>query len=369
NFELHMLLFDSEGSVRPWRAGRNVLKYKVLSDIAPPTATVLKGRGDAYPDYVRNMYLGTTAISERTCNLATRVTTGLDDPYDKAVALVHFLKTNYEYTLKGVPPPRQSSKLDYFLFERKKGHCEYFATALTAMLRCAGVPARVSTGFVSGEWNEYGSYLAFSEADAHAWTEAFFPGYGWARFDATPASSHRRISPVITKLYDMLRQFWYRHVVEYDLGAQLSFLHRLAFKVNLFSSNAGAKETTGGKSKAFDSITAALIIGCLSILLFFLLKKVPFKRNRAPRRTPGRVLLHEMEKILAKQGIKRSVSETPAKFVERACTAFQDPGDTLFFIKDIHQHEVYGGREIDSMALERAKVSLKRWAHKVKDMQ
>ena len=71
---------------------------------------------------------------------------------------------------------------DFFLFDRKKGHCEYFASAFAVLARAANIPTRTVNGFLGGEWNEYRGYVAVRAGDAHSWDEVYFPGSGWVTF-------------------------------------------------------------------------------------------------------------------------------------------------------------------------------------------
>jgi protein-glutamine gamma-glutamyltransferase len=105
-----------------------------------------------------------------------------------------------------------------FLFVRKQGHCEYFASSMVIMLRTLGIPARIVNGFRGGEFNDLtGSYLVRAR-DAHSWVEAYIPGYGWTTFDPTPAGlgiTRRRWSRL--QLYlDAASEFWREWVVNYD---------------------------------------------------------------------------------------------------------------------------------------------------------
>jgi len=105
-----------------------------------------------------------------------------------------------------------------FLFVRKQGHCEYFASAMAIMLRTLGIPARIVNGFRGAEFNDItGSYLVRAR-DAHSWVEAYIPGIGWTTFDPTPAGlgyAHGRWSRL--QLYlDAASEFWREWVVNYD---------------------------------------------------------------------------------------------------------------------------------------------------------
>src|SRR5438445_13833159 len=92
----------------------------------------------------------------------------------------------YGYTLE-LPRVRPADSLANFLFERKQGHCEYFASAMAVMLRTLHIPSRVVNGFRTGEFNDLTGNYVVRASNAHSWVEAYFPGYGWVSFDPTPA--------------------------------------------------------------------------------------------------------------------------------------------------------------------------------------
>jgi transglutaminase-like putative cysteine protease len=106
-------------------------------------------------------------------------------------ALLHFREEPFVYTLN--PPPIQGKLVDTFLFETRKGFCEHYATAFVYLMRVAGIPARVVTGYQGGQWNPVGKFLEVRQADAHAWAEVWLPGSGWTRIDPTAAVAPHRI--------------------------------------------------------------------------------------------------------------------------------------------------------------------------------
>src|SRR6202008_3744488 len=110
--------------------------------------------------------------------------------------------------------------LEDFLFVQRRGHCEYFATALAILLRTQGIPTRVVNGFFGGEWNEFGGYYAVRQGDAHAWVEGYFPEAGWVMFDPTPTAPLSRggIFGFFDRLYDAARIRWFTYVIDYDTG-------------------------------------------------------------------------------------------------------------------------------------------------------
>jgi|HigsolmetaAR201D_1030396.scaffolds.fasta_scaffold01591_7 transglutaminase-like putative cysteine protease len=129
-------------------------------------------------------YLRTDAASEQVRALARSVTAGSETPLEKAIALETHLRERYQYTYETLPQ-QGYTPLDTFLFETKRGHCEYFASALAMMLRAVNVPARVVGGFSLGERNPATGYYEVRRLDGHAWVEAYVDG-GWLMLEPTP---------------------------------------------------------------------------------------------------------------------------------------------------------------------------------------
>jgi transglutaminase-like putative cysteine protease len=135
------------------------------------------------------MKLPRRKISRRTKRLVKRLVSNIKDPYRKALVLRDYLRENFKYQQYSRPVPKDKEAVDYFLFNLREGHCEYFASALTVMARLAGLPARVATGFSPGNYNALNKYFEVHAYHAHAWTQIFIPGMGWLTIDATPPGS------------------------------------------------------------------------------------------------------------------------------------------------------------------------------------
>lgn len=116
---------------------------------------------------------------------------GLADHELLAAAAAFFRSHEFSYTLS--PPALPMDPVDQFLFETRRGFCEHYASALTVLMRAAGVPARVVTGYMGGEINPLGGYMIVRQSDAHAWTEVWLQGQGWTRVDATGFIAPHRI--------------------------------------------------------------------------------------------------------------------------------------------------------------------------------
>ena len=162
-------------------------------------------------------------LDERINALSKEYSDGAQNPYALAFSIENALKKDYSYTTEGVG--RSTDPISNFLFERKKGHCEYFATAMVLMMRTQGIPARPVNGFLGSQYNSYGDYYIVTEANAHTWVEVFFPEYGWITFDPTPPSlSESYFSTAFTNLglwLDSMKLQWYKWVVFYNLDRQV----------------------------------------------------------------------------------------------------------------------------------------------------
>lgn len=155
----------------------------------------------------------------------------------------------FTYTLD--PPTLGRDAVDDFLFQSRRGFCGHYASAFATLMRSGGVPARIVTGYLGGEWNPLGGYLTVRQSDAHAWTEVWLAGQGWTRIDPTavvaPERLHRGIldllpdavsaparlahaSPWLSRLleaWDASNAWWAERVLHFDAHAQLDLLARL----------------------------------------------------------------------------------------------------------------------------------------------
>ncbi len=162
--------------------------YSVISQVPNVSPSQLRSAGTNYPEEIAEKYTGIPATGlERTRELARELTEGATNPYDAVMAMNQHLKETYPYDLS-IPPQRQEmDAVEYFLFEQRRGYCEQFSSSLAVMARSLGIPARVATGYVPGEYNPFTGLHEVRASDAHAWVEVYFPGYGWSTFDPTPS--------------------------------------------------------------------------------------------------------------------------------------------------------------------------------------
>lgn len=160
--------------------------------LSTATADQLRAAATSYPPWLDRYRTlpggssqGAIAIPQRVKDLAAQLARDQRDPYDIAAAIERYLRATYGYATVVGTPPANRDITDYFLFDAKEGYCEYFATAMTVLLRANSIPARMVTGYLPGARQADGRFLS-RESQAHAWVEVYFPQYGWVTFDPTP---------------------------------------------------------------------------------------------------------------------------------------------------------------------------------------
>lgn len=203
------------------------LRYSVTSQVPQLLAEERTATALDYPDAVRSRYLQVPAGLQQIEALAHQVVQGAATPFERTLAVQQHLLDNYHYSLDA-DQATLSHPLEEFLFTRKTGYCEHYATAMVVMLRTLGIPARLVTGFLATEWNEYGGYFTVRQRDAHAWVEVYFPRSGWITMDPTPAVN----AAAATSRWESLSRFgaslrlqWDRLFVSYSAKDQLAVVH------------------------------------------------------------------------------------------------------------------------------------------------
>lgn len=177
----------------------------------------------SYSQEISGQYLQMHKPSPRVGTLAQQVTAQARTPYERIVAVEGHLRSAYRYSLDiGTTMP--VNPVEEFLFVRKTGYCEHYATAMVMMLRTLGIPARLVTGFLPGEWNGFGHYYTIRQRDAHAWVEVYFPRSGWVTFDPTPsvpAAASNQLWAGAGRVIDSIRLKWDRFIIQYSLRDQM----------------------------------------------------------------------------------------------------------------------------------------------------
>jgi len=160
--------------------------YTVVSLLTEASMSQLQRAGVNYPAWISDRYLQLPdTTTDRVKQLAEEITSPYDNPYDKATAVESFLRSEITYNEKIDAPPLDRDPVDYVLFDLKQGYCDYYATAMTVMLRSQGIPARIASGYAQGEYDSAKQAYVVLQRNAHTWVEIFFPNYGWIEFEPT----------------------------------------------------------------------------------------------------------------------------------------------------------------------------------------
>jgi transglutaminase-like putative cysteine protease len=177
-------------AIRSVRSGQASERYTVTSFVSVTDKAILRRAPAVSPDYLRSKYLQLpSTLPQRVRDLAHRVAGAQTNPYDIAETIESYLRITYHYAPQVKAPPPGRDPVDYFLFDLKEDFCEYFASAMTVMLRELGVPARVVEGYTTGTLDPNSGKYVVKELDAHAWVEVYFPTYGWVEFEPTPSQA------------------------------------------------------------------------------------------------------------------------------------------------------------------------------------
>jgi protein-glutamine gamma-glutamyltransferase len=330
------LEIDAGGAISNRDTQRGVSVYEADSDISSPSPKLLEAAGHDLPAFTIP-YLQLPRIDPRIPRLAAQVTISDSNDYDKAITIEKYLKSSYGYTLQ-LPRAPVADPLANFLFERKQGHCEYFASSMTVMLRTLRIPSRVVNGFRSAEFNDLTGNYVVRAKDAHAWVEAFFPGYGWITFDPTPGGaidSPRGWGRAMLYL-DAAASFWREWVISYDSS------HQYVLSQAVMSGSRGSWERARlwGKLR-YESLLnwarrnqrtvehapekwAARVIAITILLLMLanagrIAHALRARRLQAhPERSPdaaAAMWYERMARHLARRGMRKLQTQTPKEFV------------------------------------------------------
>ena len=161
------------------------LNYQAQTFVPVVDENTLRATSYVYPEWIRENYvLVPIDTPQRVVQRSLDLITGIQNPYDRAVAIEKYLR-QFEYTTDIPAPPQDRDLVDYFLFDLQKGYCDYFATAMVVLARSASLPARLVVGYSSGTYDLANDRYVISEADAHSWAEIYFEGIGWVPFEPT----------------------------------------------------------------------------------------------------------------------------------------------------------------------------------------
>ena len=323
-------------AARTLRTGFNVrdgIRYSVYAYLddryaAPVEATPLST--DA-----RFRHLLLPPVDPRVVELARTLPSPLD--------LERHLRTRYRYSRK-LPASPPQDPIAHFLFERREGHCEYFAAAMAVMLRINGIPSRVVTGFQGGVFNPLTGWQVLRASDAHSWVEAWLDGR-WVTFDPTPADGEARPPGWIDRAAlwaDAVETFWRDWVLNYTLDRQLTLAARLEqsrFRLSL---------TALGGAGAWLMSWAPWAVAAISLRLA--LRWIPWRRPRSRSWPPAAREYAQMLAILKSRGFEKPGWQTPREFLDTLPATPWRP--TVAAITETYCRARFGGQQPQTVELQ-----------------
>lgn len=355
-------------------------QYTVYSSPTTLHATEKKSAALLYPDFILQQYLQVPAVNEQVLELARQITQPATS-IAQAVALLHtHLLTHYRYNLD-VPSLESPHPLEDFLLTRKTGYCEHYATAMVVMLRSVGIPARLVTGFLATEWNEFGGYYTVRQRDAHAWVEVYFPQSGWITMDPTPPSPDA-VGPTwwqsANSAMDSVRLQWDRMFVHYSAHDQFTAVQGI--REGGEAVRTGLSETLSALSAQGVAIVSHMVISLtpsglphFAIALVLALAAVyggiailRRLRNRTTQHSPFSTqqqtviaLYNAMLQCCAQQGITKPVSATSVEFLEQIRTRWGEAWPLVDSVTRLYTHVRFGEAALTDEALATAEAQVR----------
>ncbi len=387
-------------SLRSARYSGRAMRYRVVSAAgpAPQLAALLESEHLDRTDPRSSARLLRGGVSERVAQhrperfpttlmipravsaLARRIAESIGDPRDEAhhaaiaQAFCDFLKEgDFVYTLEPVPARRSVDRIQRFLLETRRGHCEFFASALTLLCQAVGIPARLASGYLATEYNSVGSFYLVRRRDAHAWCEVRLPGLGWVALDPSPTAQRQpgrdSLRATLANLVDFLQFEWVTFVVSFDSDIRRRLFGSFEGWFRRIDESRGrlrfASEVAVALLRGPPELTAVqrllywvmlglvVLMGALVLRVLFLLwlrlrERMPRRAPGGPpvRRSPAARFYDRLLVALARRGFDKPPHLTPREFARHVATA----GPALRPLVDITEwyYQVqYGGRSLD----------------------
>jgi transglutaminase-like putative cysteine protease len=349
-----------EGEVRYQGEGAHGLRYDafIATDREPIFETL--------PPQERGRYLELPADTpERIAQLAHDWADAQPTQYLKAKAIEEHLKHDFKYQL-GSPSGGKPQPVDHFLFESKRGHCEFFSTAMAIMLREIGIPSRNVTGFVGGTYNRFGHYYAVRQGDAHSWIEAYLddPIHGWVTFDPTPTSGAQPLQDTsgtwvyLRDLVEALSQRWNRYVVGYDLKTQVRIFEDLSRRYERLRAQTGANRGSLERVTRPSALATGVLVAGLLLYVLWRRRRTPKPTTTEPTTKPkvdpkleaAASLYRMLELALATQGISRPPAVPPLRHAEDLAARQHPLGESVLELTNRYLESRFGGVPLDENA-------------------
>ena len=325
----------------------NRLVYVVESDARVPRDSELReDNARVYPSEILTRYTQLPENRDRRIDhLAAEITQGVHTTADIAYRIENHLRSAYSYSLNLTRTDEDDPVAD-FLFNTRAGHCEYFATSMTLLLRARGIPARLVNGFQMGEYSALSDSYTVRQSDAHSWVEVYFPKHGWVTFDPTPPAGQSNYETgwlaVLRSYGDAVEMFWLEHIIDFGTNEQVSMVFSARrwmmayrsevgemwdrFKERITSALSSVRDanfsklydttSTQGFLRNLISHPAALCLYGISAIfgaIFYFKRRRNSWQHRINHDAAGSAIAFYQEMLvsLERAGHKRAISQTP----------------------------------------------------------
>jgi transglutaminase-like putative cysteine protease len=275
-------------------------------------------------------------IDARVEQKAAEIVAGETDPLAAGHKLEQWLRSSFSYSLE--LGPETEDPLATFLFDRKEGHCEHFATALAVMLRSQGFAARVTAGFFGGE--RIADAYVVRAGDAHAWVQVFEPATGWVLLDATPPSGRgarpNALLEWMTSTYEWLQAQWRSKVIDYSFQDQLQIAQNL-----VRPPKTGTSSSLSGPPK--EAWLTAAVVAMVVYAAWRLARG-----GKAKKKHPATGFLGKIEDRLRGAGIAVQAEEPLEELVVRLEGAKHPVAPAARAASSAYLGARFGGRQVDA---------------------
>ena len=310
-------------------------------------------------------------LDPRIPELAQQIAGSEATPYLRALAIERYLSTRYQYTLQ-LPSQPPADPIADFLFSRRRGHCEYFASSMAILLRTVGIPSRIITGFRGAQFNQLNANYIVRASDAHSWVEAYIPGAGWTTFDPTPAGDAAAPSPSgpatsststpptnsgasgssTTTPATSRRSPWPPSAKPATGSPDFRRWWTLRYNHMLEMARRIHHSASSNPRRLLRAGIILIVFGLLLALPYAILQFRARWRAGSPRLSPrsaASILYLRMVRFLARRGYSRAPAQTPAEFA----ASIDDPAlrEAVLRFTDAYQHARFAGSTTEAATL------------------
>jgi ABC-type lipoprotein export system ATPase subunit len=306
-------------------------RYTVTSHIKSVSLDELSQAGDTYPEPIIDRYLQVPDdLPEQVKLLAEEVTKEAETPYDKVIAIKNFLN-KFKYDLTVEPPPEGVDGVEYFLFDAKEGTCVNFTSSMVVMLRSLGVPSRICTGYLKGEFDSKTEKILLRGRNYHAWAEVYFPEFGWIEVETTSSGYAEGEETIV------------------GAGGESSEVDDFPFMIDIEGpgslGTAGPLDTTP-KSRAIPNLSVYFLIIGVMVLLYFAARLVINNWVQRLKRVRSAIEAYAKMCYVASLGKSGPLAyETPLEYSTRLIEALPAEAEDINNVTDAYVDTLYSPRK------------------------